>query len=198
MLYTPFMPAQNIFQSWRRFLFQLLILTLAASPIWAKEQPLERAPKAECRRLTIDQVIHFDEGKFRIRRDSIAILNDVANTIAVNPQIRIEILGFSVPKELFPKGEDLSERRAREVAYYLISKTKNPQRIRWKGMGSEKPMVDTKTNNGRAKNRRVEFETYPRDEGGPILFESYIPGQNSTPVPANKPKEGPPPPMPEC
>lgn len=52
----------------------------------------------------------------------------------------------------------LSESRAKSVVNYLISKGIQKSRLSYKGFGKSQPIEDNDTENGREKNRRVEFE----------------------------------------
>ncbi len=51
----------------------------------------------------------------------------------------------------------LSNKRAREVAMYLIHLGLPKDRITWQGFGDNRPVADNTTEEGRQKNRRVEF-----------------------------------------
>jgi len=52
----------------------------------------------------------------------------------------------------------LSQRRADSVKAYLVSKGIEPNRIYTEGKGEKQPVASNKTQEGRAKNRRVEIE----------------------------------------
>ena len=54
--------------------------------------------------------------------------------------------------------QKLSVRRAESVKAYLVTKGIEPNRIYTEGKGKKQPVADNKTNEGRAKNRRVEIE----------------------------------------
>lgn len=51
----------------------------------------------------------------------------------------------------------LSEKRAKAVKDYLVSKGYSANKLKTKGMGETKPIATNKTAAGRAANRRVEF-----------------------------------------
>ena len=52
----------------------------------------------------------------------------------------------------------LSNNRAKSVVDYLMSKGIQSTRLSYKGFGSVLPVADNNTEEGRAKNRRTEFE----------------------------------------
>jgi len=51
----------------------------------------------------------------------------------------------------------LSERRATSVAAYLMDQGLDPNKITSEGKGKSEPVADNDTDEGRAKNRRVEL-----------------------------------------
>ena len=55
------------------------------------------------------------------------------------------------------KNQKMSEYRAREVFEYLIRKGVQNKML-FKGYGSSNPVASNETDDGKAKNRRVEFE----------------------------------------
>jgi outer membrane protein OmpA-like peptidoglycan-associated protein len=79
------------------------------------------------------------------------LLNDV-------PSLKIEISGHTdnVGAESF--NELLSQRRADAVVSYLVEKGVNKNRLSAKGYGQSNPVDSNDTAEGRASNRRTEFE----------------------------------------
>lgn len=73
------------------------------------------------------------------------------------PDTNIEIHGHTDSKGSIKYNQSLSERRARTVSDYLISKQIASQRLTTIGFGEEKPVVSNETADGQDKNRRVEF-----------------------------------------
>ena len=74
-----------------------------------------------------------------------------------NPGLTIEIGGHtdSVGDETY--NQSLSLRRAQAVAEYLRGKGVEPTRMRCLGYGASRPVADNGTEEGRARNRRIEF-----------------------------------------
>jgi outer membrane protein OmpA-like peptidoglycan-associated protein len=54
--------------------------------------------------------------------------------------------------------ESLSQRRADAVRQYLVSRSVDGNRVTAKGYGSSRPVDSNTTKEGRANNRRTEFE----------------------------------------
>jgi len=53
--------------------------------------------------------------------------------------------------------QKLSEQRAKVIVDYLVSQNINKNRLSFKGKGSKQPIASNDTEDGRRKNRRVEF-----------------------------------------
>jgi outer membrane protein OmpA-like peptidoglycan-associated protein len=74
------------------------------------------------------------------------------------PDMRIEIGGHTDAKGSDSYNLRLSENRAKSVVDYLVSKGLSENRLQYKGYGKMKPIDTNDTEEGRAKNRRVEFK----------------------------------------
>ncbi|MCG8426245.1 MAG: OmpA family protein [Chromatiales bacterium] len=89
-----------------------------------------------------------------------AALDTVAAKIqASSGDERLVIVGHtdSVGRDAY--NQELSERRASAVSSYLATKGINPAKMTTKGMGESSPVADNGSEDGRAKNRRVEIMT---------------------------------------
>jgi outer membrane protein OmpA-like peptidoglycan-associated protein len=79
-----------------------------------------------------------------------------------NPKIKVEIGGHTDAVGPEAARQKISEKRAESAKKYLMDKFNIPaDRMVTKGYGSQKPIADNKSKEGRAKNRRVEFRVIP-------------------------------------
>lgn len=103
------------------------------------------------------QNITFNPGSYYITPESHVELNKLAQYLIRNPHVVIQINGHSDNSGMKHKNQKMSEYRAREVFYYLITKGVQNKML-FKGYGSTQPVASNETDDGKAKNRRVEFE----------------------------------------
>ncbi|WP_178377082.1 OmpA family protein [Chryseolinea serpens] len=97
--------------------------------------------------------ISFDPDKSELKEKSFAELDRLAALLESDKAIRIEVGDHS---DKAGKGK-LSSARAKAVAEYLVQKGIAKERIVSKGYGGSKPLASAKTEEGKAKNQRVEF-----------------------------------------
>ncbi len=102
--------------------------------------------------------VFFNTGKWEVMADSYAELGRLVNLLNDVSSLKIEISGHTdnIGNESF--NQTLSQKRADAVVSYLLSKGIAKQRLSAKGYGQEKPVDTNKTSEGRAANRRTEFE----------------------------------------
>ena len=101
--------------------------------------------------------IFFENGRYYILPESFPELNKLAQYLIRNPSMEVQINGHSDNSGSKNKNQKLSEQRAREVFEYLIKKGVQ-NKLYFKGFGSSMPIASNETDDGMAKNRRVEFE----------------------------------------
>jgi outer membrane protein OmpA-like peptidoglycan-associated protein/uncharacterized protein YidB (DUF937 family) len=103
-------------------------------------------------------IIHFDTGSARISADSQDILVKAATAIRRAPAgTRIEVGGHTDNTGNAASNQTLSQARAEAVAKQLASNGVDAGMLASKGYGQDKPVADNATDEGRAKNRRIEF-----------------------------------------
>ncbi len=101
--------------------------------------------------------INFETGKADIRPESQEIIDQVVNLLSENESLNISIEGHTDNTGNAASNKTLSENRAKSVMNALVARGINKSRLSTKGWGQEKPIADNKTEEGRAKNRRVEI-----------------------------------------
>ena len=101
--------------------------------------------------------IFFDFDKSVLLPQSFVALLKLTTLLQDNPNMKIELSGHTDNKGKDKYNEKLSEDRSKAVYDYLISKGIDKKRLSYKGYGAKRPIADNKTEEGRAKNRRVEF-----------------------------------------
>lgn len=101
--------------------------------------------------------IYFDQSSPVLRTDSYPELDALADVLAQNPTIRIEIRGHTDNVGDFDLNVKLSKERCQSVEYYLIKKGIQRERLQGVGRGSLDPIAPNTTEENKKKNRRVEF-----------------------------------------
>ena len=102
--------------------------------------------------------IVFEFGKAAIKPESYPVLDSAAGILNNFPEIEVEVLGHTDSIGSTAANLVLSQKRAEAVRQYLIDVHMiEPVRLIPIGLGKTKPIADNGTEEGRAKNRRVEF-----------------------------------------
>ena len=106
----------------------------------------------------IKDKIFFKFGKWDIDPRSFELLNDVATVMSQVPaELHFRIEGHTDSKGSDKSNLKLSQRRTESVRSYLIGKGVDAGRLEPVGFGEGKPIDTNRTAEGRAANRRVEF-----------------------------------------
>lgn len=108
--------------------------------------------------IIILQQVQFDTAKATIKKVSDPLLDEVSQVLKEHPEItKIEVQGHTDsrgPKQL---NEKLSQARADSVMAALVKRGIEQERLSAKGYGPNVPIGDNTTDEGRQKNRRVQF-----------------------------------------
>ena len=112
--------------------------------------------------ITIDN-LYYGVGDFRINREAAKELDNLIDLLKANPKISIEISSHTDSNNSKEYNQILSEKRAKTVVNYIVSKGINTNRITGKGYGESKLLNHCKdgikcTEEEHSKNRRTEFK----------------------------------------
>ncbi len=116
-------------------------------------------------KIQINEKIQFDFNKATIKPESHDLLNEIVQVIKDNPQIRrLSIEGHTDSDGSDKYNQKLSENRSASVRAYLVEKGIKAGMLDSKGHGESKPIADNATDEGKEKNRRVEFLITAQDD----------------------------------
>jgi OOP family OmpA-OmpF porin len=101
--------------------------------------------------------INFDTGKSIIRPESKTIIEQVVQMLKANPNLKLSVEGHTDNVGNATSNKTLSEERAKSVVAALADQGIAIERLSSSGYGQDKPIGDNNTEEGRAKNRRVEL-----------------------------------------
>jgi outer membrane protein OmpA-like peptidoglycan-associated protein len=124
----------------------------APAPAYVAPAPVPAAPQ----KLVLEGV-NFDFDKSTLRQEDIAIIDRDVTTLDTWGNVNIEVAGHTDSRGSDAYNMNLSQQRAEAVRNYLISKGIAADRLTAKGYGESQPVADNATDEGRAKNRRVEL-----------------------------------------
>lgn len=102
--------------------------------------------------------ILFDVGKASIQEASFPILNEIGDVLKENPKLKINIIGHTDSDGSTAANQALSEIRAKSVKEYLTDNYPiMGNRMKTMGEGASNPIATNDSNEGKRKNRRVQF-----------------------------------------
>lgn len=104
--------------------------------------------------------VFFETGSAELKPESSAEIDRLAILLKQSPQLRIQINGHTDHVGTEADNQALSEARAKSVYQALNARGIELARLRFKGFGETKPLGDNNTPEGRAQNRRTEFEIW--------------------------------------
>lgn len=138
----------------------------------AVKEPIVIAPKPkvetkllgiERKELKKEQTLEIKDLRFDADSDLLqaryhSILDEIYNFLASNADVKIEVGGHTNNRCTDSFCNELSEKRAKSVADYLVKKGIPSTQINYKGYGKTNPKATNKTEFGRKQNQRVEIK----------------------------------------
>ena len=101
--------------------------------------------------------IDLDVGTMTIKPESDRTLDDAAAALKAAPGLKVEVGGHTDNVGTPQANEKLSGDRAQAVMAALVKRGVAASRLTAKGYGQSSPIADNRSEEGRAKNRRVEL-----------------------------------------
>ncbi len=102
--------------------------------------------------------IYFDTGKADVKPESDAALKEIAKLLQQNAALKLHVVGHTDNVGQLASNMDLSHRRADAVVKVLTAKySVAAARLDAQGVGPLAPVASNESEDGRAKNRRVEL-----------------------------------------
>jgi outer membrane protein OmpA-like peptidoglycan-associated protein len=102
--------------------------------------------------------IYFDFNKADIKPESAPTLEQIAMLLKDQPKLKLLVVGHTDNVGMFSFNLDLSQRRANAVVNDLVTKYRiDTNRLTPFGVSFASPVASNSTEEGRAKNRRVEL-----------------------------------------
>ena len=115
---------------------------------------------------TVQSDLLFPSGSWKISPQGRRIMANLAKKLTPTQQRKLIVNGYTdnVPvgpalmREGIRSNKELSQKRAESVMQFLIANGMKPELVSAHGYGEANPIAPNNTRDGRAKNRRVEFE----------------------------------------
>ena len=101
--------------------------------------------------------ITFDVGKATIKPESMGEINRIVQLMTENPDLKFSVEGHTDSTGNAASNQTLSEARSQAIVAKLVELGIAQDRLTAVGKGQNNPIADNSTDEGRAKNRRVEF-----------------------------------------
>ena len=105
----------------------------------------------------VTYAITFDTGKTTLKPEADVEINRIKGIMDQDPSLKFEVQGHCDNTGSDAVNDPLSQKRAEAIVTRLVELGISKDRLIAVGKGSHEPIADNGTDEGRAKNRRVEF-----------------------------------------
>lgn len=130
----------------------------------AQEEKIARIPGTTVERVDertllvhFDSDVLFDVNSATLDSDGRSTLEDVALVLGEYNKTAVVVQGHTDSTGSEEHNQDLSERRAKSVQNYLVTRGVDPDRLATLGFGESEPVASNDTESGRRQNRRVDI-----------------------------------------
>ena len=101
--------------------------------------------------------INFDTNKATIKPESRPVVDQIVLLLKGNPGLKVSVEGHTDNTGTPQRNKTLSQERAQSVVSALVAAGIDKGHLSAVGWGQEKPVADNRSEEGKAKNRRVEI-----------------------------------------
>jgi general secretion pathway protein A len=108
-------------------------------------------------------IIHFPFNSITLPEQYLTSLDQIVTFVSELSDVEITVEGYTDASGNFWYNQKLSQARANAIKNYFVEQGIDPIRIKAVGMGSEAPIDDNETLEGRSRNRRVEIKLSFKD-----------------------------------
>lgn len=151
----------------------------APPPVTPPPPPATRLVEQE---IVLSQQVQFEVGTAVLRPESDAVLTEIARVLTEHPEVElIEVQGHTDESGTPELNRRLGQERADRVVAWLAQRGIARARLAPKGYGSDKPLADNATEEGRQKNRRVELRVLRAKPSAPPAAPEKPGGEGSGP-----------------
>lgn len=137
--------------------YQLTIVETAAMEQKVEFSADEMAQAIQANGFVALNGILFDTGKATIKPESQALVNEIVALLKKEPSLKLSVVGHTDNVGDKKTNLELSKKRAESVMKALVAAGIDAKRLKSDGKGDSEPVGDNRTEDGRAKNRRVEL-----------------------------------------
>lgn len=137
--------------------YWLTVVEKKVLPMQASVLPAEQLKQELDANGHVALYINFDTDKASIKPESGPVVGEVVKLLQANPALRLTVEGHTDNAGTPAHNQQLSEQRAQAVVAALTSQQIAADRLKPAGFGQSRPLADNATEEGKAKNRRVEL-----------------------------------------
>lgn len=101
--------------------------------------------------------LNFDTDSDVLRPDSLPAVDEIAKLLKADPSLKLKVEGHTDTDGDAAHNKQLSLARAQSVVKAITARSIDAIRLQPAGVGAERPLADNKTDEGKARNRRVEL-----------------------------------------